>query len=114
MSKSIQGYIWFPSSCTWLSEYLTVQLGESYSLNDIVLMPAIVLLITVFGIILCIWKWDNIFASLLPLVCGLAGIWGYLSKPAFQLGNNWGVHLAICIVMMFASVIKIYFLAKRE
>lgn len=114
MSTSIQSYIWFPTDHAALESYLSGQVGGEYSINSILLMPIIVLVTTVVGIILNIAMSDNLFVSLVPLGCGLVGIWGYLSKAAFQLGTNWGLHLAVCVAMAAAAGLKMFFLAKND
>lgn len=114
MSTSIQSYIWFPTDHAALESYLSGQVGGAYSINSILLMPIIVLVTTVVGIILNIAMSDNLFVSLVPLGCGLVGIWGYLSKAAFQLGTNWGLHLAVCVAMAAAAGLKMFFLAKND
>lgn len=113
-STSIQTYVWFPTDNTALESYIAGQVGGDYSINSIILMPIIVLVTTVAGIILSISMPDNLFISLLPLGCGLVGIWGYLSKPAFQLGTNWVLHLIVCIAMVAAAALKMFLQAKNE
>ena len=36
ISSSIQSYIWFPGEKAELTAYLTAQLGESYTINNII------------------------------------------------------------------------------
>lgn len=114
ISTSIQTYVWFPTEHADLGTYIAGQVGGDYNINSIVLMPVLVLVLTVIGIVLCIIKSENLFVGLLPLGCGLIGIWGYLSKAAFRLGTNWVLHLMVCIAMVAAGALKMYFLAKEE
>ena len=114
MSTSIQSYVWFPTDHAALESYIAGQVGGDYSINSIILMPIIVLVTTVAGIILCVAMSDNLLIGLIPLGCGLVGIWGYLSKAAFQLGTNWVLHLVICIAMVAAAALKMYFIAKND
>lgn len=118
MSTSIQAYVWFPLDHVQLEEYIVAHVGEhfgeTYVVNQIILMPILVLFMAVAGIILCVWKPDNLFASILPLVCGSVGIWGYLCKPVFQLGTNWVLHLVVCIAMIVAAILRIVFGFKKE
>ena len=58
ISTSIQTYIWFPSDHAQLETYLASQVGGEFSINSILLMPILVLVMTIAGIILCLWKWD--------------------------------------------------------
>lgn len=114
MATSIQSYVWFPTDHAALESYISGQIGGSYSINSIVLMPVIVLVTIVIGIIMCIIMSDNLLVGLLPLGCGLVGIWGYLSKAAFQLGTNWSLHLIICIIMVVVAALRMLFIAKGE
>lgn len=114
MSTSIQSYVWFPTDHTELETYIAGQVGGDYSINSIILMPVIVLVTTVVGMVLCTIKPNNSWMALIPLGCGLAGIWGYLSKAAFRLGTNWVLHLIICIAMVAVAALRIYCSAKDE
>ena len=114
ISTSIQSYVWFPGNHAALETYIVGQVGVDYSINDIVLMPVLVLVLTVVGIVLCIWKSDIPFVSLIPLACGLAGIFGYASQPAMQLGTNWVLHLVVCIAMVVTSALTMVFHFKNE
>lgn len=114
MTTSIQNYIWNPLSHTELGEFIAGHVGADYIIDQIIMMPIIVLFSAVAGIIVCIWKSDNLFTAFLPLLCGGAGIWGYLCKPAFRLGANWGIHLAICIIIFAAAILKIVFKLRND
>lgn len=114
LSTSIQTYIWFPSDHAQLETYLASQVGGEFSINSILLMPILVLVMTVAGIVLCIWRWDIPYMSIIPLVCGMVGVWGYLTKPAFQLGSNWVLHLVVCIGMIASSALTLLFAAKND
>jgi len=114
MTTSIQGYIWFPTDHAPLESYLAGQIGGDYSINSILLMPIMVLLTTVVGIVSSISMSDNLFVGILPLGCGLIGAVGYLSKAAFHLGTNWGLHLAVCVALAAVAALKMFFLAKNE
>ena len=61
ISTSIQSYVWFPTDHAPLESYIAGQVGGDYQINDIVLMPILVLVMTVIGIILCIAKSDIAF-----------------------------------------------------
>lgn len=114
MSTSIQSYLWFPSDHVSLDTYIAGQIGGEYNINSIVFMPILVLLTTVVGIALCIAMPDNFLVGIVPLCCGIIGVWGYLTKAAFQLGTNWVLHLVVCIAMIAAAVLKLFFQAKNE
>ena len=110
---SIQNYVWFIYKYPEVESFFIAQNG-AFSVNVFVLMPILVLVLTILGIIFCIKIDDEYSTTLLPLACGLVGIWGYLSRPEFQLGNAWGLHLAVRILMVIAAVCKMIFLAKND
>lgn len=117
MSVSIQEYLWYIPSDKVMAEFLAphfvVEKGE-YLVNHVVFMPVVVLVGTVAGIAVCLWK-KNAFTSLIPLLCGAVGAWGYLTNPAFQLGGLWVLHLIVCILMVLAAGARLTFgiLEKR-
>ena len=108
--KSINSYVWFTSKCGDLEDYLietTGFAGEGYFVNSMVLMPILVLIIAVVGVVVCVLKSDEFAAAVAPIACGLVGAWGYLTKPAYQLGTNWVLHLAVCAVMLIIGVVSL-------
>lgn len=107
MTSSIQGYIWFPTEKGDLENYLQAQTSPEFTINDILVMPIVVLVAGAVGVVLCLIKPDNMLVSLLPAACGLVGIWGYLSKAAFRLGANWQLHLVLCIAILAAAAISL-------
>lgn len=113
---SIQKYLWYIPSDKMMAEYLApcfVLDGKNdYLINHVVFMPVVVLVCTVAGIAISLWK-KNALTSLIPLFCGVVGTWEYLTNPAFQLGNLWVLHLVVCILMVLAAVARIVF-AKME
>lgn len=108
---SIQSYVWFPTSHTDLTSYLAEKLGESYAIEQIISMPIWTLVLGVCGLVLCLIWHQKFLCALIPAACGAIGIWGYMTKSAFQLGTNWGLHLAVCVIMLltaaFAFVINL-------
>lgn len=113
MSTSIQAYIWYPSDHAPLETYLAGEI-DGYTINNILIMPILVLVTSVAGIVLCLIKSGEPWSGLLPLVCGIAGLWGYLFKPAYRLGGNWVLHLIVCIALAVVAALRIYFQVKEE
>ena len=114
MSTSIQSYVWFPGKKAELTAYLTTQLGEDYSINNIIWPPILSFVATVIGVLVCFLKSDKRLAALIPLICGLIGAWGYLTKPALQLGGNWVLHLAVCIGLVLVAVLTLLSAQKKR
>ena len=114
-ATSIQTYIWFPGECRDLDDYLAEQTGnEDIEAGQILGMPILVLVSGAVGIVLCLIKAKSAIVSLLPAICGISGIWGFLSTPAFQLGSNWVVSLVLCIAVLLVSLVSLLTLAKKE
>ena len=117
-ATSIQTYIWFPGECRDLDDYLAEQTGnEDIEAGQILGMPILVLVSGAVGIVLCLIKAKSAIVSLLPAICGISGIWGFLSTPAFQLGSNWvvslvrdGVFAGVGGVVVFLPQILLIFL----
>jgi len=111
MSVSIQEYLWFIPSDKVMAEFITpcfvVEKGE-YLINHVVFMPVVVLVSSVAGIAVCLLK-KSVFTSLLPLICGGVGAWGYITNPAFQLGGLWVLHLVVCILLFLVAGARIVF-----
>lgn len=110
---SIGSYIWFPEDHKDVKSYLSEQTGEDCSADNLLAMPMIVLFAGIAGIILGFVKRESILGSLVAALVGGAGMWGYLAKPAFQLGANWQLHLAISALVLIAAVIGIVFGVKE-
>lgn len=114
ISSSIQSYIWFPGEKAELTAYLTAQLGESYTINNIIWPPILSFVAAVVGVILCAMYNDESLMCLIPIVGGLIGAWGYLTTPAFQLGGNWILHLVVCIAMILIGVLTLLSGQKKK
>lgn len=104
---SIQQYIGFPADYPELTSYFQAQLNPDFMVNDVVLMPIIVLVIGLLGAVFCIWKCKKCWVFLFPMICGIAGMWGYLTNPAFQMGAMWQLHLVLSILMTLLSIVPL-------
>ena len=113
-SLSISSYIWFPSDHTDLTAYLTAELRNDYSINSIVAMPILVLVGGAAGAALCVIKSKTPYTLLIPAFVGAVGAWGFLTKPAYQLGGNWVLQLIICIVLLVFAVAALVYGIKKE
>lgn len=106
-SVSIQEYIWFPGNHTGLDKVMQATLYSDYKIDDILLMPILTLVLGAAGIVLCIFKADNPFVSLLPTACGAVSALGYLTHSAFQTGSNWTLHLLVCIILFVLGLVSL-------
>ena len=103
-SCSISSYVWFPNDNGDVESWLEGQI-EDFSINDVILVPILVLLLGFLGVVICLLKRDARMAALLPTACGAVGTIGYLGNAALKLGNNWGFHLLLCIAIAAAGVL---------
>jgi len=100
---SISTYIWFPTNHPEVTSYMKGELGDSFAVNQIVLMPVIHLVACVVGMILCLMK-KPVPVWILAVIAGVAGIFGFAAGAAFRLGSAWVLHLLICIVLLVAGI----------
>lgn len=103
---SIQQYAWLPTfdSCVGVTEYFETQY-EDYKINDIILMPALTLILAVACAVFGLFKSGKPWGYLLALVGGLLATVTYLTKPIFQAGANWQLHLGISIAITVIALI---------
>ena len=111
---SIGGYVWFPSDHGEVTSYLQEQVSSDFKINDVIAMPILVLLLSAASIVLCIWKMNSPLVGLLPIACGLSGVWGFLAKPAFRLGATWGFQFALCIALLALGAVVLVMGLKKE
>lgn len=103
ITTSINGYIWFPTNHKELTSYLQENVRKDFEVDQILLMPIFNLIAGFAGILLCLMKSYLPVVRLLPAACGLVGIWGFMTEPAFRLGENWMLHLLICILLLIVA-----------
>ena len=107
-ATSIQGYIWFPSDNGSLDKYIKANADPDHSVDSILTMPILVLILGAVGAAFCLAKADQLWTGIFPAACGAVGLWGYLSKAAFQLGTNWVLHMIVCIALILIGIAVIY------
>jgi len=107
LASSMQSYIWFPNDHKELTSYIESHIDD-YNINQILLLPIITLVAGACGIVLCLIRGDHPAVHLFPAVCGVVGIWGYLSSPVYQLGSNWMLHLVVCIALTAVAAYALY------
>ncbi len=112
-AASINGYVWIPKEhkelTKFFKDFFTTQFGIKFSMNYIYLMPVIVFICCVLGISLCLIKPGNFLTFLLPIIGGFYGARGYLLNIVFHEGQNWQLHLALCIVTAAVAAIGLIF-----
>ena len=103
---SIGGYIWLESHYDGFTAYFQEWLndGDFYS-GSIVGVNVILMLACTAGIVFCFKYLDDFLPAVFSVVCGAVGLYQYIAMPVFQLGNNWRIHLAICIAMLVMAIV---------
>lgn len=102
---SISQYIWFPYKFTGVTAALTAALGEGFAVTQVVLWPAVVLVGCAVGTVLCLLKQHKLYTPIVAALAGLAGTIGYLFTPALKLGQGWGVHLLLSVLLLLLGCV---------
>lgn len=110
---SIQEYVWFPTEHTALEKEIKASIPD-HAIDEMVVMPLIVLLCGAAGAVIGLIKSDRIWCSLLSVLCGLAGVWGYLTNLAFHLVSSWSLHLILSVLIALLGCCAVYIGIKNS
>lgn len=113
-SASISNYIWFPTENKAVDSYITGNVSAGYHINQLVVPVILVLLLSAAGLVLCLFKHTNAWTALLPLGCGLAGLYGFLCQEAFKLGTAWSLHVLLYAAAAILGALALYFAHRKE
>lgn len=78
-----------------------------FNANDMALTPVVLMVAAAVGIVMCIIKAHKAWVSLLPLVSGGMGAWGYMTNLALQSGRNWVLHLIAALVVAVWALVPL-------
>ncbi len=110
---SLAGYIWFPKEHRTLTKYFKNLYANDFNLvfkmNNIFPVPVMVFACCVLGVLVCLWKLGHWYSFLIPMLGGFYGAQGYLSQRIFQLGQNWQIHLTLCVLILLLGVAGLVF-----
>lgn len=109
---SILGYVGFPYEVEDFSEEMTYRI-EGFYINDVVLVPIILLVLCIFGIVMCAMKKDKLSAGIVPALVGIVGVIGYLTSDFLKLGDKYTVHIVLYAVILAVAVLHIVLSAKK-
>ncbi len=109
---SILGYVGFPYEVEDFSEEMTYRI-ENFYINDVVLVPIILLVLCILGIVMCVMKKDKLSAGIVPAVLGVVGVIGYLTSDFLKLGDKYTVHIVLYAVIFVVAVLHIVLSAKK-
>lgn len=105
-TSSIGGYVWFPDDHSTFTSHFqeTLNDGDFYS-GSIAGINVLIMLACVAGVVFCIKNLEDFWPVVFPVACGILGLYQYLAISVFRLGNNWGIHLVICIAMLVMAIV---------
>lgn len=109
---SILGYVGFPYEVEDFSEEMTYRIEDFY-INDVVLVPIILLVLCILGIVMCAMKKDKLSAGIVPALVGIVGVIGYLTSDFLKLGDKYTVHIVLYAVILAVAVLHIVLSAKK-
>lgn len=109
---SILGYVGFPYEVEDFSEEMTYRIEDFY-INDVVLVPIILLVLCILGIVMCAMKKDKLSAGIVPALVGIVGVIGYLTSDFLKLGDKYTVHIVLYAVILTVAVLHIVLSAKK-
>ena len=109
---SILGYVGFPYEVEDFSEEMTYRI-ENFYINDVVLIPIILLVLCIIGIVMCALKKDKLSAGIVPAILGVVGVVGYLTSDFLKLGDKYTVHIVLFAVIFVVAVLHIVLSAKK-
>lgn len=104
-SVSINGYVWMPTEHSSLETAMSEELGEKVNINDIVRMPALMVLPGWIGLALCLLQSGNPLQMIATIPFGVMGLIGYLGCDALRLGSFWWLMAALSATVIVLDLI---------
>lgn len=101
---SLQRMIWFPNDQGSMPNYISDTTGEKFEIDSVVWLTLLTFICSVLGAIFALVKREAFFPSVFSLIGGAGAVINYLTRPALQIGNLWGIHLAAGILMLALGV----------
>ena len=103
VEASINGLIWRPRVHEELQTIFSQETGGTFDLNALVLYPVLQTVSALVGAVICLFLLNRPISALLPICCGVFGMLAYLTNPVLQMGNLWGLHLAVSILLLICG-----------
>lgn len=104
-TSSISGLLWLANSHKGVNTMAVKSIGGALTLTNFAWTPALVLVLSVLGIVLCALRFKvSILVAIVALLSGLIGMYQYLAVPIFQAGANWMLHLVISIAVVIGAL----------
>lgn len=110
---SILGYVGFPYNVEDFTTEMTYKI-ENFYINDVVLLPIVLLVLGLLGIVVCFIKKDKMSSGFLPAAFGIVGVIGYLTSDFLKLGDAYTTHIICYAVIFVISALHIFLSAKEK
>ena len=104
---SILGYVGFPYNVEDFTTEMTYRIKDFY-INDVVLLPIVLLVMAILGVVLCYFKKDSMFSGIIPAAFGIVGVIGYLCSDFLKLGDYFLIHVICYAVIAVFSGLHIW------
>lgn len=107
---SILGFVAFPNDYTEFTSGTLEYKIKNYFINDVVLVPILLLLLCVAGAVLAIVFRDSFASGICPAAAGIVGLIAYLSSSFLKLGMKGArtTHIIICVLLLIAGCLQLY------
>ena len=110
---SILGYVGFPYNVEDFTNEMIYRIKDFY-INDVVLLPIVLLVMAILGVLLCYFKKDNMFSGVIPAAFGIVGVIGYLCSDFLKLGDRFLLHVICYAVITVFSAIHIWLCVREK
>lgn len=119
---SINEYVWFPVNHKYgLTSILSKYYIADFAAMDVAGTCAFLQVAAVLSIVFAILKPKKLISAVFCIAGGVIGVVGYLTGPAYQLGQMWLIHVVIfgCAILaglssLLVTFCKAYSKAKAE
>lgn len=90
------------------SDYKDPATGRKFAFKVNYILPSVltVFLGSVVGIVCCLLFHKKFFVTCIPLIVGVAGVYGHLVYPALKVGKNTQAQLVLAIVVTLVAFVS--------
>lgn len=110
---SISDYVWNTREHKGFTSEIKEYIGKYIDLSEI-WPPFAYFLLGITAIVMVLVNSSGLLGMCLPLACGLIGIWQYLGISIYRLGQHWGIHLVVFILLTIISALRFVFKPADE
>ena len=102
---SINEYVWFANDHkSGLTSVLQDYYIPDFRAIDVVGTSVLVQLASLVAVAMCIIYSKRLIGSAFALVAGMSCVIGYLTQPAYQMGQMWQLHLVIGVLTLLTAL----------